>query len=143
MFARIRPLALVTLSHLAIDAAHTDQFLRRAVVLSVSRVGQRIVDRLAAHRQTSKQDRDIMVKAYDDSIQTMKKTVYSCLKQTQRTNVNISRLTKTQAPRLHDNYLAEGVQRKDSLFNTNKFRNSTLLSKTGTSAALRPTTAKW
>lgn len=110
-------------------------------VLSVNLVRQHVVDRLSAHRKTCKHERDIMVKAYDDSIRTMKRTVYSCLKQTQKTNVSISKLTRTQAPRLYDDYLTKGIQTKDSLYDTNRFRNSSLLCKTGTSAALRPKTA--
>merc|ERR1712100_342602 len=92
---------------------------------------QLMVDRISAHHRECKSERDIMVKAYDESITTMKESVNTCLKMTQSTNVNISRLTRTQAPRMFDNYLTEGIKSKTSLTDTNKFRNRTLLSKTG------------
>ena len=100
---------------------------------------QLMVDRIQAHRAECKRERDVMVKAYDDSIVTMKESVNTCMKMTQHTNVNISRLTRTQAPRMFDNYLTDGIRAKTALTETNKFRNSTLLSKTGTSAALSKT----
>jgi hypothetical protein len=103
---------------------------------------QLMVDRISAHHRECKHERDVMVKAYDESITTMKESVHTCLKMTQSTNVNISRLTRTQAPRTFDNYLTEGVKSKMSLTDTNKFRNSTLLSKTGTSTALSRSTKR-
>jgi hypothetical protein len=103
---------------------------------------QVMVDRIRAHHKECKSERDVMVKAYDESITTMKESVYTCMKMTQSTNVNISRLTRTQAPRQFENYLTEGIKSKTSLTDTNKLRNSTLLSKTGTSAALSRTTTK-
>ena len=100
---------------------------------------QVMVDRIKVHHAECKAERDVMMKAYDESITTMKESVYTCMKMTQGTNVNISRLTRTQAPRTHDNYLTEGIKEKAALTETNKFRNSTLLSKTATSKTLSAT----
>lgn len=101
---------------------------------------QAMVDKITAHHAECKRERDIMMGAYEQSIGTMKESVYECLKWTQKTNVGISRLTRTQAPRSHENYLTTGIKEKASTTTGNKFRNSTLLSKTGTSAALSKTT---
>jgi hypothetical protein len=112
------------------DAAEI-QFLNKEIAKK-----QVMVDRIKAHHAECKRERDIMMNAYGDSITTMKESVHTCMKMTQHTNVNISRLTRTQAPRMHENYLSTGIKEKTALTETNKLRNSTLLSKTGTSKAL-------
>jgi hypothetical protein len=45
-------------------------------------------------------------------------------------------------PRKGDNFLTDGMKEKTCLTETNKFRNSTMLSKTGTSQALLKTTKR-
>ena len=103
---------------------------------------QAMIDRIKEHHTQCKRDRDIMMSAYDQSIGTMKDSVYECLKWTQKTNVGISRLTRTQAPRGNENYLQEGIKAKTQLTSTNKFRNSTVLGKTGMPSALSKTTRR-
>lgn len=62
---------------------------------------QIMVDRITKHRDEAKVERDTMMRAYDDSINTMKETVHDCMKMTQHTNVNISKLTRTQVCTRH------------------------------------------
>jgi hypothetical protein len=98
---------------------------------------QRKVDALKIHLAECKVDRDAMEKAIGDSLQTMQETVRICMKTTQKTNSNISKLTKTNVPKPLDNYMSTGVRNKDETLQSNAHRNSTVLGKTMTSTAAR------
>ena len=100
---------------------------------------QRKVDALRAHFAECKIERDAMEKAISDSLQTMQETVRVCMKTTQKTNSNISKLTKTNVPKPHDNFMSTGVRNKDETLRSNTFRNSTVLGKTMSSTAASKT----
>ena len=91
---------------------------------------QRKVDALKVHLAECKVERDAMEKAISDSLQTMQETVKVCLKTTQKTNSNISKLTKTNVPKPPDNFMSTGARNKDETLRTNTYRNSTVLGKT-------------
>jgi hypothetical protein len=73
------------------------------------------VTKIKAHMVDCKTERDAMEKALKESVETMQETVKYCSKMTQKTNSNIARLTRTMAPKSHDNFLTTGVKEKDEL----------------------------
>mmetsp|Transcript_41850 Transcript_41850/g.81839 ORF Transcript_41850/g.81839 Transcript_41850/m.81839 type:complete len:215 (-) Transcript_41850:16-660(-) len=94
------------------------------------------VDRITKHREECKKQRDVMVKALADSVTTMQDSVRYCATMKQKTNSNISRLTRTMVPTPKDNFLKSGIQEKDDKIMTNTMRNSQTVSKTQRSNAL-------
>mmetsp|Transcript_24016 Transcript_24016/g.60778 ORF Transcript_24016/g.60778 Transcript_24016/m.60778 type:complete len:215 (-) Transcript_24016:360-1004(-) len=94
------------------------------------------VDKISKHREECKKQRDVMVKALADSVSTMQDSVRYCNTMKQKTNSNISRLTRTMVPTPKDNFLKSGVQEKDEKIMTNTMRNSQTVSKTQRSNAL-------
>jgi len=99
------------------------------------------VDKITKHHAECKASRDVMVKALKDSVETMQDSVRYCSTMKQKTNSNISRLTRTMCPKEKDNFLKSGVQEKDHLLDGNTFRNSTTLSKTAKSNTIVSTKA--
>jgi Zn-dependent oligopeptidase len=73
------------------------------------------VDKITKHHAECKASRDVMVKALKDSVETMQDSVRYCSTMKQKTNSNISRLTRTMCPKEKDNFLKSGVQEKDHL----------------------------
>jgi hypothetical protein len=100
---------------------------------------QRKVDSLKVHLAECKVERDAMEKAIGDSLLTMQETVRVCMKTTQKTNSNISKLTKTNVPKPHDNFMSTGVRNKDETLTSNTYRNSAVLGKTSSSTLARKT----
>jgi hypothetical protein len=73
------------------------------------------VTKIKAHMVECRAERDAMEKALKESVETMQETVKYCSKMTQKTNSNIARLTRTMAPKSHDNFLTTGIKEKDEL----------------------------
>lgn len=71
------------------------------------------VDKITKHHAECKQQRDVMIKALADSVETMQDSVRYCSTMKQKTNSNIARLTRTMAPKEKDNFLKTGISEKD------------------------------